>query len=225
MIALLCPSRMRPQLCQRMVQSVYDTTKSQIRIYIGVSEGFEAYKEALKLPITDRVGLVLVTLADYPTAHKWNKLCELATKQDDKLFMLAADDVIFETPRWDEALIKHYENLEDKKHVYHLQDSRDENGTPHPIVTREWVEKLGFFVPPIFLHWNVDSWTVGMAKDNQAFTHLKDFLLKHDKPSDTGQGDETHNRIRQMGWHERDMSIAMYSHDIYQTYLMRLRAV
>jgi hypothetical protein len=116
--------------------------------------------------------------------------------------------MVFTTPCWDTALLDHYNALENKIHVYHLRDSRNPDGTPHPIVTREYIEAMGYFLPPIFLHWFIDSWTVDIAKSNGVFTHLKDYELQHIKPSDKGQGDETHNRIRNMGWRERDGWVA-----------------
>lgn len=144
-----------------------------------------------------------------PTVYMWNDLAmECFNRNPDvKLFMLASDDIIFATPGWDKALIDHYNALENKIHVYHLQDSRDVEGTPHPIVTREYINAMGYFMPPIFMHWFVDSWTVKIAKANNRFTHLKDYSLIHDKPSDKGAADETHNRIRRMGWHQRDTEV------------------
>lgn len=140
-----------------------------------------------------------------PTVQKWNDLAEFAKEYSNlKLFMLGSDDMYFETPGWDKALLDHYNALENKIHVYALRDSRDASGTPHPIVTREYIDAMGYFMPPIFLHWFIDTWTVEIAKANGVFTHMKDYLLVHDKPSDKGQGDETHNRIRQWGWHDRD---------------------
>lgn len=140
-----------------------------------------------------------------PTVYRWNVLAKRALREpENKLFMLAADDIVFSTPCWDEALLNHYNSLENKIHVYALQDSRDPEGTPHPIVTREWIEAMGYAFPPIFLHWHLDTWTVAISKANNCFTHLKDYLLVHDKPSDRGQPDETHTRIRSLGWHERD---------------------
>lgn len=204
-IAILCPSRARPEQCKRMVQSAYATSVGKVQIFIVVSEKeFDLYKDTIDLPESERVGVCLVTYPDYPTGFKWNKLSELALTQPNSLFMLAADDMVFTTPCWDKALLDHYNSLENKIHVYSLLDSRDPDGTPHPIVTREYIEAMGYFLPPIFLHWFVDSWTVEIAKANNCFTHMKDYLLVHDKPSDKGRGDETHNRIRQMGWHERD---------------------
>lgn len=205
-IALLCPTRGRPEQCRRMVESARDTTiEGNVKIFVGQADEF--YKD---------LGPVMhVSMMDWPTVYSWNYLATLALKTDASLFMLAADDMIFATPGWDAALIEHYEGLKEKEHVYALRDSRDPDGVPHPIVTREYMEAMGYFIPPVFLHWFADTWTVAIGKSNSCFTHLKDFLLIHDKPSDAGQPDETHSRIRRQGFHERDK----YVNDTCQHYL------
>lgn len=202
MIALLCPTRGRPKQFLRMLESVGKTAINKT-IFLACSNGGDEYVEK-QFPI------------DCPTVFMWNKLAEVAMQNPkNKLFMLAADDIIFETPGWDNALIEHYNKLENKIHVYALQDSRDVNGTPHPIVTREYIDAMGYFLPPIFVHWFGDTWTTGIANANGCFTHLERYKLVHDKPSDKGQPDETHNGIRRMGWHERDK----YVNDTCQHFL------
>lgn len=195
MINLICPTRNRPQQFGRMVESAGKTASSKILLTCGTN-GDDDYVEH-KYPL------------DCPTVFMWNNLASVAMRNEKaKLFMLAADDMIFSTPGWDEALLDHYNKLENKIHVYHLQDSRDKDGTPHVFVTREWIDVMGWFLPPYFIHWNVDSWTVEIAKANNCFTHIRDYELVHLKPSDQGHPDETHSRIRRNGWHERDMYVA-----------------
>lgn len=200
-IALLCPTRARPKQYKRMCESVWLTSSEVKHIWTAISD------EDCDLYGMNKTLYGRLNVPDgMPTAYKWNLLAEEAMKNlNNKLFMLCSDDIIFSTPLWDKALIDHYNSLENKVHVYHLRDSRNPDGTPHPIVTREYIEAMGYFLPPIFLHWFVDTWTVEIAKANGCFTHLKDYLLVHDKPSDQGKSDETHNKIRQMGWHERDV--------------------
>lgn len=210
MIAILCPTRGRPEQCKRMIESAKSTSSVHIEIALAL-DNMDQYENCLEL-MDGRITLFRHVLPEnLPTAHKWNILCDNLIKnrvRPHKLFMLGADDMIFETPGWDKALIDHYNALENKIHVYALRDSRDPLGTPHPIVTREHIEALGYFMPPIFLHWFVDTWTIGISKANGAFTHLDQYLLRHDKPSDQGKPDETHSRIREWGWHERDKWVA-----------------
>ena len=200
-IALLCPTRDRQQQLTRMGQSVIDTVSdiSNVFMYIAHDEKLKVLEGAY-MP---QKGFLFPE--NLPTAQKWNLLAQEALRNpNNKLFMLAADDMIFDTGGWDKALLEHYNSLENKIHVYHFQDSRDYDGTPHVIVTREYIETLGYFIPPIFLHWFIDSWTVAIAKANSCFTHLRDYKLIHDKPSDKGLPDETHSRIREWGWAQRD---------------------
>lgn len=208
-IALLCPTRGRPEQFKRMEASFRRTTadshghglfpcvsKEDLPVYDGSPYSYEQY---------------IVLPDNMPTAHKWNYLAEFAKVSPRyKFFMLCSDDVVFQTPCWDQALIDHYNSLENKIHVYHLRDGRTGHGTPHPIVTREYIEAMGYFMPPLFMHWFVDTWTVEIAKAAGCFTHLNDYMLDHIKPSDEGKPDETHSRIRQWGWHDRDQWVNKY---------------
>lgn len=195
MIAIICPTRARKDGFERMFNSAFATAnEKRITIFSG-SNGDDEYVW-MKYPI------------DMPTVYMWNDLVKAAlANNDNKLFMLGSDDMIFATPGWDNALIEHYNGLKNKIHVYHLQDSRDTHGTPHPIVSREYIEAMGYFLPPLFTHWFVDSWTVAIAKHNNCFTYMKDYSLIHNKPSDLGKPDETHTRIRRNGWHRRDVEV------------------
>lgn len=209
-IALLTPTRSRAEQFNRMTGSICQTADNinAAKVYAGFTDG----DSQLENHVLQRVSKYFLYPDGMPTAFKWNLLAEEAMKNpDNKLFMLCADDVVFSTPLWDRALLEHYEKLENKIHVYHLRDSRNPEGTPHPIMTREYIEAMGYFLPPMFLHWNVDVWTVEVAKANDCFTHMKNYLLIHDKPSDVGKPDETHNKIRSMGWRERDAWTAEHS--------------
>lgn len=225
-IALLCPTKGRPQQFKRMMDSVAKTTSRHAVILMATNpEDWHEYKA-----VNGIVGYESWIMPDVmPTAYKWEILAKKAISarfngKKISLFMLAADDMVFQTPLWDKALLDHYNALNNKIHVYALQDSRDIDGTPHIIVTREWIEAMGYFVPPIFLHWHIDSWTVEIAKANGVFTHMKDYLLMHDKPSDQGKPDATHTGIRAMGWRERDQWVADHCQYFLEYEKLRLKA-
>lgn len=201
-IAILVPTKGRPDQLRRMVKSVARTAANPVYILIAPT-----YASDISLPdISEKTRISAYDLPDLlPTVQKWNYLADIAMMIEDvKLFMLGADDMYFDTPGWDTALLDHYNSLENKIHAYALQDSRDRDGTPHVCVSREYINAMGYFIPPIYLHWNVDTWTVAIAKANNCFKHFKNFSLVHSKPSDFGKPDETHSRIRDWGWRYRD---------------------
>jgi hypothetical protein len=218
MISILCPTIGRSELCKRMIESARATADGELEILLGIGDDGSDIEDYYGYDIT---GCKVIPTGHLPSVYAANELARHATGD---LLMLAADDTIFSTPHWDSALKAHYKELKNKIHVYSLQDSRDENGTPHPIATKEYVNAMGYFFTPIFLHWYVDSWMVSIAKTNGCFTHLKDYLLIHDKAADRGQPDETHNRIRHNGWKMRDDAVNASCLHFLKAEIARLRS-
>lgn len=218
MIALLVPTRGRPEKFKAMVNSVVTTTSEVVVIYAILQSEEDVKSYDIEHIMCDRgnekvkLNTYTITDVDCPTVHLWNKLSELAHEDEhtrNQLFMLASDDIIFSTKGWDVELIKRYNALSNKIHVFSLKDSRAHDdgtslSTPHPIVTREYMEAMGYFLPPIFMHWYVDTWTVDIARHSRAFSHLSEFMCTHDKIREVAKVDETHARLRKRGWRERD---------------------
>lgn len=207
-IALICPTRGRPVQFRRMVDSAMRTAQNpdNIHVYFYLAETDSTRDYYPNLERTTRF-----------LGHDWSAVMAsnyLAQHTNgESLLFMCADDCVFSTPHWDTALLE--ASKDGKPCVFSLLDSRDPNGTPHPIVSRSFMEVLGYFMPPIFLHWHCDTWVSDIAKSTGCFVHLRDYLLIHDKPSDRGQPDETHRRIRDLGWNIRDK----YVNDVCQDYL------
>lgn len=204
MISILCPTRGRPVEFRRMVDSAMQTAdapdKLRVMYFLGSDDPrMHDYPKEIKNCMSFIGQPWSAVMASNYLAMKCREF-----NPDSTLYMVGADDMVFATPEWDKALLNAHKKMQEKIHVFSLRDSRDPSGTPHPIISREYVRVMGYFLPPIFLHWYVDTWTVEIARTNNCFTHLTDYLLIHDKPSDRGEKDETHIRPRRLGWHERD---------------------
>lgn len=205
-ISLITPSRGRPEKMQRMWQSARQTAHNPDNLHLCLGVDQDEMTLYGKYAGGDNVSIY--ELRDWGVVFSVNTIVSNNLRQmNPKLFMMAADDTVFSTPEWDKALLEHYDALENKIHVYSFLDSRSEEGTPHPIGTREYVSAMGYFSTPIFMHWFSDTWMVEIAKANGCFTHLKDYLLVHDKSSDRGKPDNTHTRIRERGWLDRDTNV------------------
>lgn len=222
MIDILCPTRSRPSLCKRMMESALKTAYWPEKIYFRLAVDME--QSQLYSGIYNPSNMTMYEVCDWGIVQSVNMMAQDAmAKSHVNLFMIAADDTIFTTPHWDKALVEHYEALENKVHVYCLQDSRDKDGTPHPCLTRQYINSMGYFFPPIFLHWYVDIWTAEIAKANNVFTYMRDYELQHLKPSDSGAIDETHMRVRNRGWHVRDTFVANQCRHFLEEEKARLR--
>lgn len=238
-IAILVPTRGRPDKFRNMVQSVAKTTSTKITIYVLLQseEDVASYDiKGLQIPSNGNLDIKINAFhlfeVDAPTVHLWNRLAGIA--YDDKevtnnIFMLGSDDIVFDTKGWDVGLIKRYDELANKIHVFSLKDYRQHSSnetlsTPHPIVTREYMKAMGYFIPPLFLHWHVDMWTVEIARANNVFTHVENFICVHDKVELIEDKDDTHERLRKRGWRERDAYVDKTSQHILEAEKKRLGA-
>lgn len=199
-IGICVPTRQRPAEYARMRESVMDTIKTaNVLIYSSVQGDPKGYTHEADHYAPDYM----------PTVYRWNLLAKMAFEQRCDFIMLGSDDMKFLDAGWDDALIEAHDGISLARPdcVFHLQDTRDVNGTPHPIISRELYEQQKFLISPAFLHWFGDTVLVSFAKAKQAFVHIRSHRLDHIKPSDIGMGDSTHNSIRRAGWYERDKQV------------------
>jgi hypothetical protein len=186
-----------------MIDSARATADEPIEVFLGIASEEGKYPQGYRDILAQQT-----LMEEMPTVAITNYLADEAMKNpDNKLFMIVGDDAVFATKGWDTALKNEYDKLDNKIHVFSFKDSRSSDGTPHPIVTREFIDTMGYFCTPIFLHFFVDTWLVEMAKNSNCFTKLDDYLVIHDKGSDKGQSDETHTRLRNNGYKARDFYV------------------
>lgn len=145
--------------------------------------------------------------ADAPTTWKWNKLAEDALGLGADIIVLGSDDIVFETPQWANMLRQRVRQFPDRILAVGFNDGRAKGSVPHYAVTREWIDGIGYFCPPIFHHWCVDIWTQSIGARIGRYQYAEDIVVRHDTVKITGKVDRTHSRIREGVWHPRDMSL------------------
>jgi len=201
--ARLCvcvPTMGRPKGFNRLLQSIQDTaTTGRVSVLVDIQGKPDGYDLNNKL-----VAKVFESPVGQPTVYRWNRMFYYGEKQSlGDFYMLGADDMVFLDKGWDEFF-----STPDSAgyFVFHLQDTRDVDGTPHPIVKHT----EPYLVHPGFLHWYGDTHLVENARNSNEFKHIRTHRLAHIKPSDVGVCDETHLMIRKMGWRERDKEFYNY---------------
>ncbi len=179
MISILCPSRGRPLLAVRMIDTIYKTVSQpktvEILFYLNDDDPMlDDYKKYI-----DKRHYTIGP--NQSTCYSWNRLAE--TAKHDILF-LAGDDIQFMTKDWDKNIIRAFDQHADKicmvvpfdgngkgkgndllpnKEPYTLMEG-DVAGSPHFALHRNWIKALGYFVPPFFWHWYVDTYTQTVAR-------------------------------------------------------------
>lgn len=217
-IAILLPTRKRPEQLKRFCQSVKNTVSDihKISLFLYIDEDDEETQEAVwtfDIPnphITVGPRIVMSDMANvlYRKAKRFMEYVEL---QPYDLYFLAADDLLMETTGWDEMLIRAYDYLpKDKIAMFYGDDGNLVAHPPrfgtHPILTKEWIETVGYVQPPYFVCDYADTWlnyladsisrkievpikhphlhyTVGKAKVDSTYTERRQEFYKQNVPA------------------------------------------
>ena len=173
MISLCCPSRGRPELAKRLIDSATETQKhdTEFLFYLNDDdEKLEQYKDLLDKKYYT-VG------PNQSTCYSWNLMCD---KASNDIVMLMGDDVQVKTQDWDQLIADEFLRFEDKILMVVPSDGRTKgtknlgNETKlwgdeplpaaHFAVHKNWTNTLGYLAPAYFWHWHVDSYTQKVAR-------------------------------------------------------------
>jgi hypothetical protein len=201
MISILCPSRGRPQLAKKMLDSAVKLAGTEIEVLIYINEDdplFNHYRSLIDKKYL-RWG------PDRSPAYSWNKLAEEA-KYD--ILCLMGDDAWFETENWAHMVKDTFDQYPDKiAFVYpDLEGFKWDKGfltadhCPHFFIHKNWTNTLGYFIPPHFWHWYIDTWHRDVAKLIGRAHRIKGLSM----PLMTDFADETDARKDRLSNRERD---------------------
>lgn len=174
-ISILVPTRDRPQNVLRLIHSIFDTAilKDEIEVLFYVDEDDDTFP--LKFENSDQVYVIKgkriwISLA-------WNLLY---IKSRGEILMYAGDDVIFETPGWDEKVKRAFESFPDSIGLVYGNDGGWYSGklAINGFVHRRWAEVLGYFAYPARLS-ALDLWIHECASFINRVVYLEDVIIRH----------------------------------------------
>lgn len=184
MISLLVPTRGRPEGFARFAHSVLDTATEDVQIVARLDLDDPTGAD---YPILDRVDYVVQ--ARTVLSQCWNDCVPYARGE---VLMHAGDDLVFQTPGWDlEAAAAFPADGIAFVHGDDLGGKGDWFGT-HGLIRREWVDAVGYFVPPLFSSDYNDTWLNDVANMLQRRIFVP-FVTEHMHPAfGKGEWDQTH---------------------------------
>lgn len=162
-ISLLLPSRGRPGNIKRLYDSVMATATypEAVDLVVVIDDDDQSY-DTLKEEGRERLQWIVVPrtlLSVY-----WNIAYEHA---QGPIFMHGGDDIIFRTNGWDVTVSEAFESIEDRilfAHGYDGTPQDDVNFGTHGFLHKNWVDAVGYFVPPYFSSDYNDTWLNDVAK-------------------------------------------------------------
>lgn len=183
-ITLVIPTRGRPKNINRLVESINHTTKtlSKLEVVFRVDDDDD---EGLKTVVGVRKGfscIIIVAKRDKMLSNLWDDSFPYTTAART---MMCADDVIFRTQGWDQAV---QDAMPDPMRQLHFCYGNDLNQRRNlatlPIMSRAWIRQVGYFVPRGYSRDWCDTHLHDIAKklldfDINCIIYLENVIFEH----------------------------------------------
>ena len=208
-ITIACPSYKRINNILRLVDSVRDTSYelNQIEIFFYLdNDDYDSHEIVKKLMIEHGTLIKGITGPKINLSDMWNQ-CSNHTSSE--IVMFCGDDIVFRTLYWDKIVIDQFNLIEDKIAFIHGDDgyNKDLFGT-HGFLHRDWINTVGYLLPPYFSADWCDTWINDVANKLQRRIYVP-ILTEHMHYSvNKGEMDETHLQRLQRG--QRDNNKLIY---------------
>ena len=187
MISILTPTRNRPDNCQRFIKSIYQTTKNigniELLFYVDSDDpSIGAYMSLQQHCYDEFPGFprVQFNFGDpQSVCDSWNLMAKDCMGD---VIIMGNDDLIYRTPNWDIKLIKELSTIKDNIYCAWVNDGI--NGERHcafPIISRKWVETLGYCFAPAgtFNFGYNDTWVYHIGILLGRLKYIPDILVEH----------------------------------------------
>lgn len=209
-IALLLPTRQRPEYFMRFVESALKTADKPEEVIIS------AYIDEDDKTYDDRVFPKSVYITHGPRiilSEMWNRTYE-AVKDMAEYFGHMGDDIVFRSNGWDTAIKEAIDSYPKKIAFVWGDDSngesqRNEFGT-HGFIHKNWCDVVGRFVPPYFSSDYNDTWFNDVAQALNVRRYLDSVKTEHMHVS-LGKMPMDQNTVDRLVRHERDKPGDIYA--------------
>jgi hypothetical protein len=209
MISVLVPSRGRPELLARSLESLGD---GDLEVLVRVDEDDPELDGYARFP-----GLVVGPHHGYGKLHHYYN--ELAKRAQGDWLLLWNDDCIMETGNWID-IVRSYDGKMAVLNPTSNHDNWDIDMNVFPILPRKMVELMGHFS----LSNHNDSWVEFVARDAGIMVRVPISIL-HDRADLTGNNDDdtyAQRRLDHENFHSEEMASARERDvEVIRSYLER----
>ncbi len=172
MISIILPTRGRPESFKKMCFSVLENASEPNDIE------FVSYHDNDDPSIYEYIGNHREIVANRIIySQMFNECYKIAA---GPIYMFAADDMVFYTPEWDKRVKEVFDQSVDKIIFVHPNDGyyRSTLGV-FGFLHQNWIETVGYFIPPYFPAGLVDWWINDLANNIHRRVFLREVRLRH----------------------------------------------
>ena len=170
-LCVMLPTRKRPEMARRCIDSFRETKALDTTdLILIVDDDDPSYDEGFA-----DVDKITATRGTLVTAV--NAAASVLALNYDTLF-LAADDLVFTSRGWDEAMLAALEDLGGTGIVM-PDDKRRYDVPEHPLISSDWVLELGHFCEPSLGHFYVDNCWGELGKRTGLIRYCPEAVIEH----------------------------------------------
>ena len=165
-------------MAKSVLTSAANPSRIEILIYVDKDDnnlaGYARIAEALK-----EAGLQVHSAVGDPAGvpQAFNHLAEMSTGD---ILVTGSDDIRFVTPGWDSVIEREAMRYADGIYCLWCDDGvLGEKQCSFPIVSKTWVETLGYFHFTLFEHYCSDTWVHSLAKTIDRARYIDKVLIEH----------------------------------------------
>jgi len=182
--ALICPTRGRPHRVKEFIESALTTAthpeRIHIELYIDDTDQEISHYETVISNLRKNFDTGLISSTFGPSVGVPRAANLLFDQSSADIFMTSNDDQVFIDQGWDARLDKEIEKYQDDIFCMWFNDNwESQNFCTFPIISRKWVETLGYFQFPFFEHYFVDAWIWMLAKAIGRENYIDDIIVEH----------------------------------------------
>ena len=183
--SLLCPTRSRATRAVDFAESAIRTAKHPERLellfYLDDNDPeLQSYYKGMDALKGRLVEAGNIQITEGPEVGVPRATNVLANKSKSEIIMYTSDDQVYIDHGWDSRLDKEVAKYPDRIFCIWFNDGwESEKFCTFPIVSRQWIETLGYFLFPFFEHFFTDTWIWMLAKSVDRAIYIPDVLIEH----------------------------------------------
>ena len=177
-LAVLVPSRGRPQNVARLIEACAKTCRADTILHFG----FDQDDDALPVNLTAAAGALITVRPRMGLAHWTN--CLSALHEDASWQASIGDDMVPLTDGWDERLCE----AAGPNGMAYPNDRRRNDIPEAVVISTSLIRALGWFCEPSLSHWYVDAVWADIGRAAGCLRYLPDVVVEHRHPNVPGSG-------------------------------------
>lgn len=205
MISVLVPTRNRPRSVKRLLDSALATAAYDPEFIFYVDEDDRSSIDVIE---NHELNTEIIVGPRVVLSEMWNRCAERARFD---IMMHCGDDIVFRTKNWDDIVKAEFDQVPDKILLVYGRDGfQDEKLGTHSFIHRNWVDVVGYFVPPYFSSDYNDTWLNEVAEALGRRRYVPEIFTEHMHPA-AGKGELDITHQERLTRHTRDNVAQLYA--------------